>query len=164
MSKSNYIVVGGGIAGVMTALHLLRRGKAVTLIDRWEPGHARAASTDYNRVIRAISGRDEFYTRWARDSRMRWLEFQAETGQNLMYECGALILATKGHCDWEDATPETFDRVGVPYYRFTPDEVRSRFPQFKIDDISYALFEPEAGLLMAHRCVITMLELFLREV
>ena len=118
-STSKIIVVGGGIAGTMTALNLQRRGEQVTLIDRWEPGHARAASSDYNRVIRAISGRDEFYTRWARDSRQRWLELQAESGQNLMYECGALILATEGHCDWEDATSETFDRVGVPYYKYT---------------------------------------------
>ena len=33
-------VVGGGIAGVMTALSLLRKGCRVTLVDRWEPGHA----------------------------------------------------------------------------------------------------------------------------
>ena len=160
MASSSIIVVGGGIAGAMTALHLQRRGEQVTLIDRWEPGHSRAASTDYNRVIRAISGRDEFYTRWARDSRSRWLELQAETGQNLMYECGALILATEGHCDWEDGTAGTFDTVGVPYYRFTPSDIQQRFPQFKVDDISYALFEPEAGLLMAHRCVLTTLRLF----
>lgn len=163
MTKSNIIVVGGGIAGAMTALNLQRSGARVTLIDRWEPGHPRAASTDYNRVIRAISGRDEFYTRWARESRTRWLELQAETGQNLMYECGALILATKGHCDWEDATSETFDRVGVPYYKFTREEVQQRFPQFKVDEIEYALFEPEAGLLMAHRCVITAIDLFKKE-
>ena len=159
-SSSNIIVVGGGIAGTMTALNLQRRGEQVTLIDRWEPGHARAASTDYNRVIRAISGRDEFYTRWAREARQLWLELQAESGQNLMVECGALILATEGHCDWEDATSETFDRVGVPYYRYTQNEIAARFSQFKVNDISYALYEPEAGLLMAHRCVITAIDLF----
>ena len=97
MPTAHMIVVGGGIAGVMTALSLQRSGVQVRLIDRWEPGHSRASSTDYNRVIRAISGRDEFYTQWARDSRLKWLELQAETGQNLMYECGALILATEGH-------------------------------------------------------------------
>lgn len=158
--NSKIIVVGGGIAGTMTALNLQRRGEQVTLIDRWEPGHARAASSDYNRVIRAISGRDEFYTRWAREARQRWLELQAESGQNLMFECGALILATAGHCDWEDSTADTFDRVGVPYHRFNQDEIVARFPQFKVDDISYALYEPEAGLLMAHRCVITAIDLF----
>ena len=160
MGSINITVVGGGIAGSMSALHLQRRGARVTLIDRWEPGHARAASSDYNRMIRAISGHDEFYTRWARESRTRWLELMAETGQNLMYECGALTLATAGKCHWEDATSETFDRVGVPYHRFSPEEVRQHFPQFKVNDISYALFEPEAGLLMAHRCVITAVDLF----
>ena len=157
---SNIIVVGGGIAGTMTALDLQRRGNQVTLIDRWEPGHARAASSDYNRVIRAISGKDEFYTRWARESRLRWLEMQAETGHNLMYECGALILATEGHSDWEDATAATFDKVGVPYYKFDKADIAARFPQFRVPEIKYALYEPEAGMLMAHRCVITGIDLF----
>ena len=160
MTMSNIIVVGGGIAGTMTALDLQRRGNQVTLIDRWEPGHARAASSDYNRVIRAISGKDEFYTRWARESRLRWLEMQAETGQNLMYECGALILATEGHSDWEDATAATFDKVGVPYYKFDKADIAARFPQFRVPEIKYALYEPEAGMLMAHRCVITGIDLF----
>ena len=38
-------MVGSGIAGVMTALSLLREGCRVTLVDRWEPGHARAAES-----------------------------------------------------------------------------------------------------------------------
>ncbi|MEZ5789564.1 MAG: FAD-dependent oxidoreductase [Nitratireductor sp.] len=158
--KHEAIVVGAGIAGSMTALHLARRGVRTRLIDRWEPGHSRASSTDYNRVIRAIHGRDEFYTRWARESILRWMELQAETGQKLYYQCGALILATAGHCDWEDATAETFTRMGVPFYRFSPDEIAVRFPQFDPTGISYALYEPEAGMVMAHRGVLAAVDLF----
>ncbi|OED35725.1 hypothetical protein AB833_29395 [Chromatiales bacterium (ex Bugula neritina AB1)] len=162
MGKPEAIVVGAGISGVMTALHLARRGLQVALIDRWEPGHPRASSTDYNRVYRAIHGRDEFYTKWVRDARLRWLELQEEIGQRLYYECGALILATEGHCHWEDATAETFEKLSVPYYRFSQEELAIRFPQFDASNISYGLYEPEAGMLMAHRSVMAGVELFKR--
>jgi len=158
--KSEVIVVGAGIAGVMTVLHLLRKGASVTLIDRWEPGHSRASSTDYNRVYRCIHGADEFYTLWAREARLRWLELQEEIGWQLYYECGALILATEHHCHWEDATAETFEKLGVPFHKFSRDEVAVRFPQFDVSSIAYALFEPEAGMVMAHRAVLTGVELF----
>ena len=155
MGKPDAIVVGGGIAGLMTAVSLARRGVRVELIDRWEPGHARATSSDYNRVIRAIHGKDRFYTRWAREARLRWLELEEETGQKLYYENGALILATEGHCNWEDNTAETFTELGVPFHRYSPDDLRSFFPQFDPTGIKYALHEPEAGMIMAHRALIT---------
>ena len=72
--STHAVVVGAGIAGVMTALYLQRRGCSVTLVDRWEPGHSRASSSDYNRILRAIHGSDEMYTRWVREARLRWME------------------------------------------------------------------------------------------
>lgn len=161
--SSEAIVVGAGIAGVMTALALLRKGCSVTLIDRWEPGHSRASSNDYNRIFRSIHGKDEMYTRWVRESRLRWIELQAELGCSLYVECGALVLAAEGHSDWEDGTIETFQKLGVPYFIFGPDELRARFPQFDFRDVAYGLFEPEAGMTMAKRAVVETSKLFQRE-
>jgi D-amino-acid dehydrogenase len=39
MARTDVIVLGAGIVGVSVALHLVKRGLAVTLIDRGEPGH-----------------------------------------------------------------------------------------------------------------------------
>lgn len=162
MNKSEVNVIGAGISGVMTALSLALRGEKVTLYDRWEPGHSRASSTDYNRIYRCIHGSDEFYTKWARDARQHWLEMQSAIGQRLYYECGALILATKGHCNWEDTTAITFEKLGVPYHKYSTSELSARFPQFDVSSIAYGLYETEAGMIMAHRAVIAGVELFKR--
>ena len=140
--KPEAIVVGAGIAGVMTALHLVRRGASVTLIDRWEPGHSRASSTDYNRVYRCIHGADEFYTKWARDARLRWLELQEEIGWRLYYECGALILATEHHCHWEDATIETFNGVVVVNVasQYALNDITDRFDRQRNLGVYFAQF------------------------
>lgn len=163
LKTANVIVVGAGIAGVMSALYLLRRGCAVTLYDRWEPGHPRASSTDYNRVIRSIHGKDEMYTQWVREARLRWMELQEEVGSELYVECGALVIAAEGHTDWEDATLPTFEKLGIPHFVFQPDELRARFPQFQLNHVAYGIFEPEAGMVMAHRAVVETAKLFERE-
>ncbi len=161
--NSEVLVVGAGIAGVMTALSLRRRGYQVTLIDRWEPGHPRASSTDYSRIIRSIHGSDQLYTKWVREARTRWMELQAQMNRSLYVECGALIIATEGRSQWEDSTLETFDKLSVPYFKFDVDELRVRFPQFDFKNVAYGIYEPESGLLMAHRAVVETASLFQRE-
>ena len=161
--RTEATVVGGGIAGVMTALSLLRRGCRVTLVDRWEPGHARASSSDYTPILRAIHGSDELYTRWVREARLRWLELQAELGCTLYVECGALVLAGEGRTGWEDLTFPTFERLGVPHFRIDVDEIRLRFPQFRCANVAYGIYEPESGLLMARRAVVQVAALFVGE-
>ena len=158
--RPEVVVIGAGIAGVMTASSLLRKGCRVQLVDAWEPGHSRASSSDYTRLQRSIYGGDELYTRWARESRLRWLELQAELGCVLYVECGALILAGEGRSAWEDSTLPTFERLGVPYLRFDAEEIGLHFPQFRCPDAAYAIFEPEAGLLMARRAVVQVARWF----
>ncbi len=71
-----------------------------------------------------------------------------------------MVLATEGHCDWEDMTTETFEKLGVPFHRFNQDELSLRFPQFDMTGVKYGLYEPEAGMIMAHRSVISAVNLF----
>ena len=158
--QAEAVVVGTGIAGMMTALSLLRKGCSVTVIDRWEPGHPRSASADFNRIFRAIHGKDELYTSWVRESRLRWMELEVETGAELYVECGALIIAAESHTDWEDATIPTFERLGVPHFKLPPDELAVRFPQFQFDKVAYGIFEPEAGMVMAHATILASRQLF----
>lgn len=157
------IVVGAGIAGSMSALSLLRRGCRVTLIDRWEPGHGRAGSSDITRILRFTHGRSDLYTHWAQEARRCWMALQDELGCTLFVQCGVLVLAGKGQTEWEDATLSVFGKLGVSHARLEVDEIRARFPQFDCADVAYGIFESESGLLMARRAVVRTTELFVRE-
>ena len=128
MAAAEAIVVGAGIAGVMTALSLQEHGIQVHLIDRWEPGHPRATSSDYNRIFRAIHGKDALYTSWAREARLKWLALQDLLKMQIYVENSVLTLAAEGHTDWEDSTLPTFERLSVPHVKFGVDELRIRFP------------------------------------
>lgn len=74
------------------------------------------------------------------------MEIQAEIGQRLYYQCGTVILATEGHCDWEDATAATFDKVGVPYHKFKQADVAVRFPQLDASASSMLSLSPNRTL------------------
>ena len=161
--SSEIVVIGAGIAGVMTALNLRRKGHRVTLMDRWAPGHSRASSTDYTRLFRSAHGSDRMYTVWSRDARLAWIDLQAELGMTLYLECGALILAEAGNSSWEDATIPIFDELNVPYTKLDPDDLSLHFPQFSTRNLAYGIYEPEAGAVMAHRTIIQTVQLFERE-
>ena len=161
--RPEVVVVGAGIAGVMIALSLLRKGCRVRLVDAWEPGHSRASSSDYTRLLRAVHGGDELYTLWVREARLRWMELQEELRCTLYEECGVLVLAGEGRSAWEDATLPTFEKLGVPHLRLDVDEIRLRFPQFRCTNVAYGIFEPEAGLIMARRAVVRTARLFVRK-
>src|SRR5437868_2835200 len=55
------IVIGAGAFGGWTALHLLRKGYKVTLIDQFGPGNNQSSSGGETRIIRALYGNRQIY-------------------------------------------------------------------------------------------------------
>jgi glycine/D-amino acid oxidase-like deaminating enzyme len=132
---------------------------SVTLVDAYGIGHPRATSGDETRIIRSAHGDDEFYTASARRARLAWVDLGRETGETLMVQAGCLWFAHRDD-GFEGASAAAFDVVGVPYERLTPSDLTDRWPQIAETDLAWALFEPEAGLLMARRGVMTVGRVF----
>src|SRR2546422_877745 len=79
MSKQRHVVVvGAGAFGGWTALHLLRRGARVTLVDAWGPGNSRASSGGETRVIRGTYGPRGIYTHLTARALQLWKERSEE--------------------------------------------------------------------------------------
>lgn len=138
--------------GAWTALVARRAGRHVLLLDAHGPGNDRASSGDETRILRSSHGSDGFYAAWSREARRAWIELGEAVGQPLFPRCGALWFARE-EGGFERASLATLQAAGIPVERPAPDEVRARWPGVATHDLAFALFEPEAGLLLARRGV-----------
>jgi sarcosine oxidase len=146
------VIVGAGTFGASLAWTLARSGQEVTLVDQFEPGDARASSGGESRLIRSSHGADAAYTRTARRARTLWRELEAESGAELMVECGMAWFAGRED-GWEAESERTMAAQGIPSQRLEPGEAARLFPSLGIDDLTFVLLEPEAGVLRAQRAV-----------
>lgn len=151
-STYDVAVVGAGVFGVWTAYQLQRTGKRVVLIDAHGPGHSRSSSGGESRIIRMGYGADEIYTRSAQRALRLWLELFARTDQRLFHRTGVLWLAHEDD-PYPVKSAETLERFTIPFEKLTTAEVHQRYPQIGLERISWALLEPDSGVLVARRAV-----------
>jgi glycine/D-amino acid oxidase-like deaminating enzyme len=158
----NLVVVGGGVMGAWTAFLANRAGYATTLLEAYGIGHPRATSGDETRTIRSAHGPDAFYARWARAAREDWQRFGEEWGEPLFLQSGALWFALRDD-GFEASSEPVLRSLGIPFEHLSPGEMAARWPQVAPEGLSYALFEPEAGVIRARRSVEAVVAAFMRE-
>jgi sarcosine oxidase len=144
------VIVGAGIFGASLAWRLARAGTEVTLVDQFEPGDRRATSGGETRLIRCSHGDDADYTAMARSARGLWRELEAETGDDLLIECGVAWFA-HDEDGWEAASARTLAAQGIPVERLDAAGAARLFPSLGVDDLAFVVWEPEAGVLRAQR-------------
>ncbi|HVA16498.1 MAG TPA: FAD-dependent oxidoreductase [Candidatus Dormibacteraeota bacterium] len=153
------VVIGAGVFGAWTAYCLARSGAKVLLADAYGAANSRASSSGESRIIRMGYGADEIYTRWSKRALELWTEFDTQTGARLFDRTGVLWMARDSE-PVASATLATLKKVGVPHKKLTTVEIERRFPQIACDDLDFAIYEPESGVIMARRAVQRVVEEF----
>ncbi len=156
-------VVGAGAFGGWTALHLLRAGCKVTLVDAWGPGHSRASSGDETRVIRGSYGPSAIYTQMVARAIPMWLENQQRWGVKLFEQNGALWMAGPENDSYEQASLHNIRQAGMPFEKMSAAEGKRRWPQMNWDGLGWAIYEKDAGYLMARRACQAVMDAFVAE-
>jgi glycine/D-amino acid oxidase-like deaminating enzyme len=146
------IVVGAGVLGAALCARLARAGWSVTLVDQYPFAHARAASGSPSRTIRFAHGASQADTRSAWESLALWRELERDSGSELLLNVGVAWFAHEDD-SWEAESQEVLRREGIPFECLDPREGRRLFPDLGTEDLRYVLFEPDAGVLHAARCV-----------
>lgn len=153
MNKTyDFAVVGSGVFGAWTAHYLRNSGARVALLDGYGPANSHASSGGETRVIRMGYGPDELYTRWALRSLPVWQELQSRTGTQVFHPTGVLWLAAEDDAYTKEMC-QILRRQGVSCEKLDAGAVRQRCPQLRFPDVTWALLEPQSGLLMARRSV-----------
>jgi len=160
MSHFEVIVVGLGAAGAATTYQLARRGSRVLGIDRFDPPHALGSTHGDTRITRLAIGEGSQYSPLAIRSHEIWRELEAQTGAELLTQCGALYIgpsaddsAVHGRAGFLTRTLESARAFDIPIEQLDAREVRRRFPVFNVQEHERALFEPSAGFVRPEACV-----------
>jgi glycine/D-amino acid oxidase-like deaminating enzyme len=161
-NKLRVIVIGAGAFGGWTAVHLLRRGAQVTLLDAWGPGHSRASSGGETRVIRATYGPNRIYVDMVVRSLALWRENEKRWNRPLYRQIGCIWLPGKDD-RYEKAAIPIMRNAGLVVEELNPRDAGKRWPQINFDAVSWVIHEKDAGFLTARRNCQTVLAGFERE-
>jgi sarcosine oxidase len=142
------IVVGLGCIGSATAYWLSRRfGDRVLGLERFAFGHVNGASQDHSRIIR-LSYHRPHYVRLAAQAYEAWGTVEEDWGRRLILRTGGIDLwpVTATEISMADYT-DSMDACGVPYEQLGADEVVRRWPQWRLDPDTVALYQEAGGIV-----------------
>lgn len=156
------VVIGAGAFGGWTALHLLRAGVRVTLVDEWGPGNSRASSGGETRIIRGTYGPAQPYTKIVARALQLWVENEQRWKLQLFHRTGVL---------WLPGADDRFERGSLPMLReaglefeeLSSAELKKRYPQMNVEGVKWAIHEINAGYLTARRACEAVLRGFIAE-
>ena len=146
-------VIGAGVFGAFAAWHLRRAGKSVLLLDAYGAAHSRASSGGESRVIRMGYGPDEIYTRWSHRSLGLWREFFDRVKRPELFQPTGVLWMARDRDPYTTASEAVLQKVGVRFEKLDRAELEKRYPQIAFGAVTWALFEPDSGALLARRAV-----------
>ncbi len=155
-------VIGAGAFGGWTALHLLRRGARVTLLDACGAGNSRASSGGETRVIRGTYGPTPIYVQMVARALQLWRENEKRWGMQLYRRTGVLWLAAADDT-YEKASLPLLRKSGLEFDELTAAQCAQRFPQINFEGVKWAIVEKDAGYLYARQACQAVLDAFVAE-
>jgi sarcosine oxidase len=141
------IVLGGGTMGTAAAWQLGLRGERVLVLEQFSHVHSLGAHSGQTRVFRHAYAEDPDYVPFVLRADELWMQLEAETGQKVLHRVGALELANESGGEHANRARMSAEQYNLDFEWLQADEIRSRWPQFKIGDNWEGGFGATAGFL-----------------
>ncbi len=142
-------VIGGGVIGSWTALHLVEAGVRTTLFEQFPLPHTRGSSHGLSRAFRLLG---ELELARLDYSLARWQALEKATGETLYVKTGLLNFGPAGDPELERYMAVLRDS-GRPFEWLDSETVAARYPMLEYSPEWGAAWDPNGGILIAHRCL-----------
>jgi sarcosine oxidase len=142
-------VIGGGIIGSWAALHLAEAGVQTTLIEQFPLPHTRGSSHGHSRAFRFLGELELDRLDYSLD---RWRALENLTGDTLFVKTGLLNFGPPGDADLEKYMA-VLQRGERPVEWLDSVTIVSRYPMLNYPQEWGAAWDPNGGILIAHRCL-----------
>ncbi len=142
-------VIGGGIIGSWTALHLAEAGVKTTLIEQFPLPHTRGSSHGLSRAFRFLGELELDRLDYSLD---RWQALEKLTGETLFVKTGLLNFGSPGDVELEKYMA-VLQRGGRPFEWLDSGTIATRYPMLNYPREWGAAWDPNGGILIAHRCL-----------
>lgn len=142
-------VIGGGIIGSWTALHLAEAGVHTTLIEQFPLPHTRGSSHGLSRAFRFLGEHELDRLDYALS---RWRALEDATGETLFVKTGLLNFGPPEDPDLEHFM-EVLRNSERPVEWLDSETIAARFPMLSYPEEWGAAWDPDGGLLVAHQCL-----------
>jgi sarcosine oxidase len=152
-TRFDAIVVGLGGMGSSTAFHLARRGRSVLGVERFDVLHPYGSSHGLNRIIRLAYSEHPSYVPLLRRAYELWQELEKLDGSKLLYTTGNL----EGGLPDGDVFRGVRHAAEVHDLRhevLTGEEVRRRWPGYRLPLDLRVVFQPDGGFLASEECIL----------
>ena len=148
-----HIVIGAGALGSAVAYRLAEGGCAsVLVIEQFDIGHGLGASEDHSRIIRRAYNAPH-YTELTAPMYEAWREIEDLSGLHLVTTTGGLDLAVPGTAGEQEVADcrAALHQSHIAFEDMNSNEIRSRWPQWRIPDEVVGLYQAEGGILDIRR-------------
>jgi len=145
------VVVGLGAIGSATLYHLARRGWRVLGLEQFSAGHSRGSSHGDSRIIRETYFEHPLYVPLVQRAHTLWRELETQSGASLMTITGGLMIGPPDGSVVSGALRSALEH-NLPHALLSPEEVRERFPAFRLEKGLLAVLDERAGFLDPEAC------------
>jgi sarcosine oxidase len=148
------VVVGVGGMGSAALYHLARRGRRVLGLERFDVPHDLGSSGGVTRIIRLAYYEHPSYVPLLRRAYELWRELEREAGERLLVVTGS-VDASKPEGRVFGGSLASCREHDLPHEVLSAEELRRRYPAYRLPADTAAVLQPDGGFLLPERCIVS---------